>query len=84
MACKEPELVAEWLSKINESSRVALAIDVRWDRINQPQPYGSGWLNPSKLDISQVLSHFALYQGLTICAQILNDSTMQGLTCMNI
>ena len=79
MACKEPELVAEWLSKINESSRVALAIDVRWDRINQPQPYGSGWLNPSKLDISQVLSHFAPYQGLTIlCTDIECDGTMQG------
>ena len=79
MACKEPELVSKWLHEINQPSKVALAIDVRWDRINQPQPYGSGWLNPSKLDLSQVLSHFIPYEGLTIlCTDIECDGTMQG------
>lgn len=79
IACKEPELVADWLRAINQPSKVALAIDVRWDRINQPQPFGSGWLNPSQLDISQILDYFMPYEGLTIlCTDIECDGTMQG------
>ena len=51
---------------------------LRWDRINQPQPFGSGWLNPSQLDISQVLDYF-MHTSLTIlCTDIEYDGTMQG------
>ena len=79
MACKDPKLVSEWLYTIKQPNKVALAIDVRWNRINEPKPYGSGWINPSELDLSQVLTHFQPYEGLTIlCTDIDRDGTMQG------
>lgn len=79
MACKNPEMVAAWLNQIGPASQLALAIDVRWDRKNQPQPYSSGWLNPAKLNLAEVLQPFINHAGLTIlCTDIERDGTMLG------
>ncbi len=79
MACKDPKLVSEWLNAIKQAHKVALAIDVRWDRIKEPQPYTSGWLSQSQLELSKILCHFEPHEGLTIlCTDIDRDGTLQG------
>lgn len=79
MACKDPYQVSTWFKQIGIPSKLALAIDVRWDRVHEPQPYGSGWLAPATLNLSEVLEPFMEFQGLTIlCTDIERDGTMQG------
>lgn len=78
LAIKQPELVAQWLTKYG-NEKIVLALDVRIDEHGNKQLPTHGWIEDSGITLEQLLAHYTSI-GLkhVLCTDISKDGTLSG------
>ena len=78
LAVKQPQLVAEWISRYGTEA-VVLALDINIDSSGRKQVAVSGWQENSAVTLEQLLQHYREV-GLKhlLCTDISRDGTLQG------
>ncbi len=78
LSAREPQKVSTWVSQLG-TGRLSLALDLIWDRKQEPQIRTGGWKESSPNSLESVVSCFENHEDLWIlCTDISRDGTLKG------